>query len=136
MEDCIFCKIIKKQIPSTIVYEDNLFIAFLDIAPANKGHVLVVSKEHHETYTDLPDELLKELSVVTKKVAKAMNKSLNTGGFNIFMNNRKTAGQLVPHAHFHIIPRFEGDGIKFSYEHKKYGEGEAEQFKEKIVGGF
>ncbi|MBT4824225.1 HIT family protein [Candidatus Woesearchaeota archaeon] len=132
MTDCIFCKIANKEIPSNIVYEDDRFLAFLDIAPANKGHVLVIPKEHHEVYIDLPDEVLKELSLVTKKVCLAMSKSLKNCGYNIFMNNKETAGQIVPHAHFHIIPRFNDDGIKFSYEHKTYSDGEAEQFKEKI----
>lgn len=132
MENCIFCKIVNKQIPSSVVYEDDNFMAFLDISPANKGHALVIPKKHYETYIDLPDNVLKELSVVTKKVAEAINKSLNPDGLNIFMNNKQAAGQIVPHAHFHIVPRFNGDGIRFEWPHKKYDNGENKVYADKI----
>ncbi|MBS3122910.1 HIT family protein [Candidatus Woesearchaeota archaeon] len=130
--DCIFCKIVNKQIPSALVYEDPNFLAFLDISPANKGHALVIPKQHYETYTDLPDNVLKELAVVTKKVAEAINKSLNPDGLNIFMNNKQAAGQIVPHAHYHIVPRFKNDGIRFEWPHKKYDDGENKVYAEKI----
>jgi histidine triad (HIT) family protein len=132
MEDCIFCKIVKKEIPSTIIYEDDNFLAFLDVAPANKGHTLVIPKEHHEVYTDIPEDLLKNFSVIVKKVANVVHKNLEADGFNIVMNNYKVSGQVVPHAHFHIIPRYGGDGHNFSWSHQKYEDGEADKFKEKI----
>ncbi len=125
MDNCIFCKIAKKQIPSNIIYEDQKFLAFLDISPANKGHTLIIPKEHYETFTDIPKELLKELAVAAQKVADAICKTTSAQGFNVFMNNKPSAGQVVPHAHFHIVPRFQGDGIRFDWPKKKYDEGEA-----------
>lgn len=125
MDGCLFCKIARKEIPSTVIYEDEKFLAFLDIMPANKGHALVIPKEHHETYTDLPVELARDLSEVVQKIASAICKTTSAQGFNVFINNKKAAGQVVPHAHFHIVPRFQGDGIRFDWPKKKYDEGEA-----------
>jgi histidine triad (HIT) family protein len=130
--DCIFCKIAKGQIPSAKVYESNDVLAFLDISPANKGHCLVIPKRHFETLTDMPDIELAALSAAVKKVALSVYTSLKADGFNIFMNNKKAAGQIVPHAHFHIVPRFKDDGISFDWPHRKYGEGELEEYAGKI----
>lgn len=132
MTNCIFCKIAKGEIPSSKVYEDKDIIAFLDIAPANKGHCLVVPKEHYETLTDIPAELLKKLTIVVQKAAKALSLALGTDGYNMFMNNGRAAGQLVPHAHFHIVPRFATDGIRFEWPHKKYDDKEMQAYQEKI----
>lgn len=118
--DCIFCKIAKKEIPSHIVYEDAKIIAFLDINPVNKGHALVIPKQHYETFTDIPDELLKEIIIVTKKLAVTIKNKLDYTDYNIIMNNGKIAGQLVAHAHFHIQPRTANDSghrtLKLSQE--------------------
>ncbi|MGM5482941.1 MAG: HIT family protein [Nanobdellota archaeon] len=130
--DCIFCKIIQDEIPGEKLYENENTLAIMDINPANKGHVLVIPKEHYETFTDLPDEIAAGLSKTTKKMAEAVNKATKTEGFNIVINNKKVAGQLVPHVHFHIIPRYENDGIDMSVKHKKYEDGELEDYAEKI----
>lgn len=132
MKDCIFCKIAKGEIPCTKIYEDEKVLAFLDIAPVNKGHTLVIPKEHHETLIDVPDELLAEIMKTTKKVANAVMKATEVNGFNIMQNNYKIAGQLVPHYHLHIIPRLEDDGLKLWPQDKKYEEGEAEEMAKKI----
>jgi histidine triad (HIT) family protein len=131
VDDCIFCKIIKGEVPCSKVYEDDSVIAFLDIAPNNLGHSLVVPKEHHETIIDTPDETLAKLMTVCKKVGAAVMKATGCGGFHVNQNNFKTAGQLVPHIHFHIIPRIEGDGYKF-WPHKEYAEGEMEEYMKRI----
>lgn len=131
MEDCIFCKIIKGEIPCARIYEDGNVLAFLDISPVNKGHTLVVPKEHHETILDMPDDLLCELTKAVKKVSAAVKKGMGAEGFNILQSNYKVAGQLVPHYHVHIIPRTETDGLKH-WPQGKYREGEAEQAAEKI----
>ncbi|MBS3097805.1 HIT family protein [Candidatus Woesearchaeota archaeon] len=133
MIDCIFCKIVKGEIPSTKIYEDQLIIALLDIAPANKGHCLVMPKNHYETLLDLPEEDLSDLFFVAKKVSKAISLALGNKGYNILMNNDKTAGQLVPHAHVHVIPRFKGDRVNLGWRHKRYVGKEMEKIKEKIV---
>ncbi|MDP7179695.1 MAG: HIT family protein [Candidatus Woesearchaeota archaeon] len=130
MEGCLFCKIVEGEIPCAKLYEDEKILSFLDIAPANKGHALVMPKEHYETLLDVPDDI--ELMKVVKKVVRAMSSALGNEGFNILVNNKKVAGQLVPHLHVHIIPRFAGDGIKLNWMPKRYRDKEIEEFKEKI----
>ncbi len=129
MTDCIFCKIIKGEMPCYKIYEDEDFLVFLDIMPVNKGHTLVISKQHYETIIDTPDELLEKMINIMKKVTKALKQDCD--GVNIAQNNFKASGQLVPHIHFHIIPRFESDGLK-SWPQGKYDENEIEQYRLKI----
>ena len=105
---CIFCKIVKGEIPAKILYEDEKTLAFLDISPRSKGHTLVIPKEHYETFEELPEEVAIDLIKTIKKVIKRL-KSLNPDGYNILNNNRPVAGQEVPHVHFHIIPRYKGE---------------------------
>lgn len=131
MPSCIFCKIVKKEIPADIVYEDKDCLAFLDIAPINPGHVLLVPKKHYENLYDLPDETLSKLAPIIKKLAIAVKKTVNAGGINIGMNNERPAGQLVPHAHLHIIPRFANDGLRH-WPGKPYPKGESLETAEKI----
>lgn len=131
MSDCIFCKIVKKEIPADVVYEDENCLAFLDITPINPGHTLLIPKEHYENLYDLPDETLKQLAPIIKKLAIAVKKGVDAEGVNIGMNNERPAGQLVPHTHFHIMPRFSNDG----YQHwrgRPYPEYESSQTAEKI----
>ncbi|MBL7054192.1 HIT family protein [Candidatus Woesearchaeota archaeon] len=132
MKDCIFCKIINKEIPASIVYEDSNVISFLDIMPANKGHCLVIPKKHYETLLDIPGENLSELIKAVKNITKALSLSIGNGAYNMVMNNGEDAGQLVQHAHIHIIPRFKGDRLRLSWSHKKYGNKEIEEYKENI----
>ena len=131
MDECIFCKIIKGEIPSSKIYESDNVLAFLDIGPVNKGHTLVIPKEHHETLMDIPDELLKELILTVKKVCKAVKQGVNAEGISLGMSNYKAAGQVVPHAHFHIMPRFDNDGLKL-WPQGKYEEGEMDIYTKKI----
>ncbi|MBT3408929.1 HIT domain-containing protein, partial [Candidatus Woesearchaeota archaeon] len=105
---------------------------FLDINPVNKGHVLVIPKKHFETYIDLPDEEVKSLSIAVKNVAKAVKLGIEADGFNIQMNNHESAGQVVPHVHFHIVPRFKDDGLKL-WDGGEYNESEMEETKKKII---
>ena len=131
MTDCLFCKIANKEIPSEIVYENDDAVAFMDINPTNKGHVLVIPKKHFENILDMPDEILEKVIVAVKKVAKAVKESLNCDGFNIGMNNFPASGQVIMHAHFHIIPRYDNDGLQM-WPSKKYEEGEIKAYAEKI----
>ena len=119
MADCIFCKIIKEEIPCAKVYENDEVLAFLDISPVNKGHVLVLPKKHFENIENLPDEILCEIARTIKKLSKAALKAVGADSFNLGLNNGKNAGQLVQHVHFHIMPRFENDGYKL-WIGKKY----------------
>ncbi len=128
MEDCIFCKIVKNEIPSIKIYEDDKVLAFLDINPHNKGHTLVITKDHHETFDKLPKDILTDMIKVTQNVAKAVVEATSCHGFNIIMNNHKSAGQLVPHVHFHVVPRFDKDGVAGRWKTKKYDEGEMNEY--------
>ena len=131
MNECIFCRIIKREIPCSKVYEDDRFLCFLDIMPINKGHILVIPKEHYETVLDMPDNLLKDIFVLAKKISKAVMDGTGADGFNIGINSYEAAGQVVMHMHLHIIPRFKDDGLK-SWANKQYSEGEEAEMAEKI----
>jgi histidine triad (HIT) family protein len=116
-QDCIFCKIIGGQIPAAKIYDRGGVYAFLDIAPVNKGHALVVPKSHHETLFDLPEDLGREVLVALKVVGQAVMTATGASGLNVGMNNFESAGQLVHHAHFHLIPRHAGDGLTLWTQH-------------------
>jgi len=134
--DCLFCKILNKQIPSTMVYEDDHVYAFLDIKPTNPGHVLVVPKKHSVGFLDADPEMLARLMVAMQKIAQAMMQGLNVEGFNLEQNNGRVAGQIVDHLHFHIIPRDANDGLKH-WPGKPYAsKEEADEIAEKIKNGF
>jgi histidine triad (HIT) family protein len=111
MNNCIFCKIINNEIHSTKIYEDKDVLVILDVRPATKhgGHCLVMPKKHFELITDFPDKLLFKLIKIIKKMSKALLKYGE--GLNILLNNKKVAGQAIPHVHFHLIPRFPNDGV-------------------------
>ncbi len=129
MSDCIFCKIINKDIPSEIVYEDEDVLAFLDIKPISQGHTLVVPKEHYENIFDVPKNVLNNTMNIVKKISKSIKHI--SDGVNIGQNNLLAAGQIVNHIHFHIIPRFDNDGLK-SWPRKSYNEGQMRDVSEKI----
>ena len=131
MKDCVFCKIISKEIPSDIVFENSKVIAFLDIAPASKGHTLVLPKVHSENISEMSDEDSKELILVIKKISKALLKLFP--GLNVVQNNNKVAGQLVSHVHFHLIPRNDKDGIIIDkWSPKKYDNNDSKLILEQI----
>lgn len=110
--DCIFCKIIAGEIPALKVYEDDKVIAFLDIAPVAEGHTLVVPKAHYQLMAEMPQDALSALVGAVKRVAEGVLKATGASSFNLNLNNGKEAGQLVPHFHWHIIPRQTGDGLE------------------------
>lgn len=135
-QDCIFCKIVAGQLPCSRVYEDADTLAFLDIGPIVKGHTLVIPKAHHDLLTDTPPALLHKLIAVVQKVARAQAETLKADGINITQANGKSAGQVVPHIHFHVIPRFETDGHHWNWAAKKYeGVGEMADFAARIAAG-
>ena len=136
MNKCVFCKIIKKEISSDIIYKDKNFFAFLDINPVNYGHALLVPKTHYKNLYALPDEVLSEIALLIKKMAVAIKKGVKADGINIGMNNDGAAGQIVPHVHFHIIPRFIDDGFRH-WRGKPYAnKEEAVKIAEKIRTSF
>ena len=109
--DCIFCKIIDESLPSYKIYEDKKVVAFLDILPISLGHTIIVSKCHVSDLENLSEEDFAAMSVVAKKVGKAIMDGLGVEGYSIFLDNKSAANQHVPHVHFHIVPRTEGDGL-------------------------
>lgn len=120
MSDCIFCKIVAKEIPATIVCEDDDVLVFMDIGPIIKGHVLVIPKQHFDPVTETPDELLAKLHLTAKRIAQAQMNGLGADGVNIMQNNGTAAGQEVAHIHVHVIPRFSDDGHHWNWNAKKY----------------
>ena len=132
MEDCIFCKIVAGKIPAAKIYEDEKILSFLDIMPANKGHCLVAPKKHAENLIEVSDEDLTALIKTTKKIARALSLSFGNGSYNLVMNNGKEAGQVVNHAHMHLIPRFQKDRLRIKWSHLKYEGDEIKDYAEKI----
>lgn len=132
MSDCIFCKIISGEIPGNKIAENDLAIAFLDIAPLNKGHSLVIPKKHFENIEDIEEEDLKAVIALTKKVANSVKKAVRADGINLYQCNEPAAQQVVMHYHMHIIPRFEGDDLGFAWNTKEFSEKETTELLERI----
>jgi histidine triad (HIT) family protein len=106
---CNFCKIVSREDPASIIYEDDLVLAFMDLHPANVGHTLVVPKEHWETIYDIPEKVLSSLFAVVKRISVAVKKAVGAEGVSILQFNGRASGQSVMHFHVHVIPRFRGD---------------------------
>ncbi|MDO8667799.1 MAG: HIT family protein [bacterium] len=128
---CIFCKIINGEISSYKVYEDEETLAFLDINPVNPGHTLVVSKKHYANIEETDEETLCRVINIVKKVGLSLKKNLSVRGYNVQMNNDPVAGQIIPHLHFHVVPRTENDSLKL-WPQKEYKAGQAEAVLKKI----
>jgi histidine triad (HIT) family protein len=122
MDDCVFCKIVKGELPSYKIYEDDGFMAFLDIKPINKGHVLVISKKHYRWTWDVPE--FGEYWEVVKKITTALIRGLSAEKVQYI-----TLGEAVPHAHVHIIPRYKDDGLKPLPDWEKTKEISADEMK-------
>ena len=120
MSDCIFCKIIAGEIPSSKIYEDEKVLAFLDISQTTKGHTLVIPKEHVRNMLEMSDQTAADVFARLPKLARAIKTATGAKGLNILNNNEVVAGQTVFHAHIHIIPRYSDQdevGITFT-EHE------------------
>lgn len=132
MEDCIFCKLANGVFPTACVYEDDDFKAILDIAPAAKGHVLILPKKHMANLLELSDDACEKALKVAKKIANAQKKALNCDGINMLQNNGPEAWQSVFHFHIHLIPRYKEDGIVIPWKELSYADGEADEYAAKI----
>ena len=130
MSDCIFCKIISKEIPSEIIYEDENTLVFLDINPATKGHCLVIPKEHYETILDVPEDVLCKVIKTVKKMSSALSKT--NPGMSVVQSNGRAAHQEVDHIHFHVIPRSENDGQLLTWKAGSYAENESKSIANEI----
>ena len=131
-EDCIFCKIANGEIPSTTVYEDEDFRVILDISPAAKGHALILPKVHYDNAYEMDEAFAAKVFPLASKIAKAMKKVFHCDGVNILQNNEEAAGQTVFHFHMHIIPRYQDDDLKLSWNTLTVEAKEQEQIAEQI----
>ena len=131
-KDSIFTKIIKREIPASIIYESNDVISFLDIAPINKGHSLVVPKELHVSLSTIPKHILAEMIDVARKIGTILSRTKKWDGYNLHLNNGECAGQVVHHSHIHVIPRVGDDQFCFNWRSLSYS---SEKEKEEIAQG-
>ena len=118
-ENCIFCKITKKELDSKIVFEDDICIAILDISPVTIGHLLLMPKEHYMMMPMVPNEILGHLSVISKYLSDLLKQTFDTKNVTIYMANGAAAGQQSQHFMMHIIPRYENDGVDFNLDGKE-----------------
>lgn len=130
--DCIFCKIVNGIIPSAVVYEDEYFKAILDIAPANKGHVIIITKNHYKDLLELGVEESENILKVAKKITEKLTDTLGVTEFNILQNNGHNAGQTVYHYHCHIIPRFANDDVSINWKVLKVDADELNEIAKKL----
>ena len=113
--DCVFCRIRDGQIPSTRVYEDDRTIAFMDINPLNEGHTLVIPRVHAATLFEADEADLQAAIATARRVARAIREAIRPDGLNLLQANGAAAFQSVPHFHFHLVPRYTGDGKGFDW---------------------
>lgn len=121
---CVFCKIVSWETPSQRVYEDDKYIAFLDINPIQYGHTLIVPREHYANLLETPEETLADMIKIVKKIAPAVMQAMSAPAFNLGVNTGEESGQIIHHVHFHIIPRYANDGLKNWHGRNRYAEGE------------
>jgi len=123
MDNCVFCKIAKREVPAAIVYEDEAFLAFLDITPLFEGHCLLITKSHVETLADLPPDSVGPFFLAGQRLARAVETAMGAQGTFVALNNK--VSQSVPHIHLHVVPRRKGDGLKgFFWPRSKYATAE------------
>src|SRR3954471_7100950 len=118
MANCVFCRIVEKQIPAALVYEDELAIAFMDAGQVNPGHVLIAAKAHAETLFDLDDAQAAALLRAAVRVARAIRTAFQPQGLSVYQANGKAAWQSVLHYHMHLLPRHEADGMALTWPAK------------------
>ena len=133
-DDCIFCKIIKGDIPSNTIYEDDDYKVVLDVGPVAKGHALILPKDHYEDFYEIPEETAVSAFRLAKKLMVKMTEALKCDGFNIVQNNKEAADQTVPHYHMHLIPRYKGGQPLFGYKPLEVSNEEQIMIKEQIIG--
>ena len=133
-KDCIFCKIIKGDIPCYKIYEDDETVAFLDINPATKGHSLVIPKSHSDNMNMASEEMIESVYKTVKNVSDLIIRKLKPDGYNVLQNNGAAAGQVIYHLHVHIVPRYIDDGIRLPLPMEKVTEGSLKALCDIITG--
>ena len=131
--NCIFCKIANGEIPSRTLYEDEDFRVIMDLAPATKGHSLILPKEHYKNIYEIADETAGKVLPLAKKMATLMTEKLGADGFNIVQNNNEVAGQTVFHFHVHLIPRYNDDKQSLVMKPQQMTDAQLDEIKDAIV---
>jgi histidine triad (HIT) family protein len=131
--DCIFCKIIAGQLPALKIYENSHFLSFLDVGPLADGHILLIPKRHYTYLHEMELDDLASLSRAMPRLGQALLKATGADGYNVLQNNGQSAGQVVQHVHFHLIPRFPDDGLGYRWNSKKYSPGKDQEIQQKII---
>jgi histidine triad (HIT) family protein len=132
MEECIFCRIIAGEVPAAKLIETDKVLSFLDIAPVNPGHCLVMPKRHVGTLLDMTQHELHACMFTVQRVARAATRAVGAAGFNVLQNNDRCAGQIVPHVHFHVIPRSPDDGFQFGWRQTDCSKDQLREFQRKV----
>ena len=133
MGECIFCKIIKGEIPAAKIYEDEMVFAFLDIAPINYGHVLVIPKEHHQSASTIPEAVAGRMFHVGSRIGIQLKRRDEYDAYNLHLADGTAAGQVVMHAHLHIVPRWIEDGFHWNWRQLSYADGEMAEISGKLA---
>lgn len=123
--NCVFCKIVAVEIPAQVVYENEFMLAFLDTGPLADGHLLVIPREHLALLTDLSPAQVGRLVGILPMLGRALLDVTGAEGFNVLLNQGPSAGQVVPHLHFHLIPRRSADGLGYRWKAGTYAKGRA-----------
>jgi len=131
-QNCIFCKIVKKEVPSKIVFEDDLCMAILDINPATNGHLLLMPKEHYMMMPMVPDNVLGHLGVISNYLSDLLKEAMSAEDVSVFIANGAAAGQQSQHFMMHVIPRYKGDGLNFDLSGGEQSETELEEIASKL----
>lgn len=133
-ESCIFCRIANGDIPSKTIFEDEEFRVILDLAPAARGHALILPKQHYADLFELPEDLAGKVFHLAKKMAERIREKMDCDGFNLVQNNGGIAGQTVFHFHLHLIPRYQDDKQQIGWKAGKMSEEELEAVRSRIIG--
>lgn len=131
--NCIFCKIANGEIPSRTLYEDDDFRVIMDLAPATKGHSLILPKEHYKNVYEIADDTAAKVLPLAKKMAVLMTEKLGADGFNIVQNNNEVAGQTVFHFHVHLIPRYNDDNQSLVMKPQEMTDAQLDEIKDQIL---
>jgi histidine triad (HIT) family protein len=132
VSECIFCRIVARQIPATVVHEDEHTLAFMDIGQVNPGHVLVAVKKHADNIFSLDEAQAAAVFRSAAKVARAIRGAFEPQGLSVYQANGKAAGQTVFHLHLHLVPRYEGDGMALTWPVKNPPREKLAEYAEKI----
>ncbi len=126
-EDCIFCKIVAGEIPASVLWEADSGLAFLDVNPLSEGHMLFVPRDHYERLSEMPPALTAKMAEAIPRLGRALLAATKAEAYNLLLNEGAAAGQVVPHVHYHLIPRKSGDGLGYRWNAGAYETGRADE---------